>query len=428
MKNCKNKASSAEQGFTLIEVAIALAIIGLLLIPFLQKLNIDLENRRISNTKSNISTIDQALKKYAVQYGRYPKPSDPSLAPNSAGFGAESPIAVAAMPLCAPGALVVCRTQSVRDTTVDGDTLATNEFVLVGTVPFAALGLPVDVAADGYSSKLTYAVSANLVAGATFADDRGGIALQDNLAVPVPLGSTNGDVHYVIFSAGPDQRGAFSISGNIIKPCGLVTVAREFQNCNNDAIFDDGEIVTGIGRSVAKSSGNNNQDWDDYYAYTTSLATDIWTPIATLDDIRASNSGTMRVATTGAPTDDTRVRVDVNGDVRADRLYTGNLGVTADTTATNAACNGAGTNNYCLAPDIIGRPTVSSPATPTSDSVGIRCYSSDALGYHMAMTGISNGNQVCGAVNVSGGSVPASNCAAGTYPYGIDAMGNILCH
>lgn len=73
-------------GFTLIEMAIVLMIVGLLLGGMLVPLSAQMEQRNINDTQKSLAEIKDALIGYAVTYGRLPCPA----APNTTGV--ESPI------------------------------------------------------------------------------------------------------------------------------------------------------------------------------------------------------------------------------------------------------------------------------------------------------------------------------------------------
>ncbi|MDP2785976.1 MAG: prepilin-type N-terminal cleavage/methylation domain-containing protein, partial [Sulfurimicrobium sp.] len=71
MKTHRNNAF----GFTLVEMAIVLIIIGLLLGGLLMPLSAQMEQRRISETQKTLDEINQALIGFAVANKRLPCPS-----------------------------------------------------------------------------------------------------------------------------------------------------------------------------------------------------------------------------------------------------------------------------------------------------------------------------------------------------------------
>lgn len=82
MKTCGYKKAS---GFTLVEIAIVLLIIGLLLGGMLMPLTAQMEQRRISETQKALDEINQALLGFAIANDRLPCPASPT------SNGVESP-------------------------------------------------------------------------------------------------------------------------------------------------------------------------------------------------------------------------------------------------------------------------------------------------------------------------------------------------
>lgn len=83
MKTCCYKQTN---GFTLVEIAIVLVIIGLLLGGMLMPLTAQMEQRRVSETQKALDEINQALVGFAIANDRLPCPASP------ASNGVESPL------------------------------------------------------------------------------------------------------------------------------------------------------------------------------------------------------------------------------------------------------------------------------------------------------------------------------------------------
>lgn len=77
------------KGFTLVEMAIVLVIIGLLLGGLLMPLSAQVESRQISETQKALDEINQALIGFAVANGRLPCPAPATTATGTAGAGLE---------------------------------------------------------------------------------------------------------------------------------------------------------------------------------------------------------------------------------------------------------------------------------------------------------------------------------------------------
>ncbi|MHB1290583.1 MAG: prepilin-type N-terminal cleavage/methylation domain-containing protein [Sulfuricella sp.] len=76
-------------GFTLVEMAIVLVIVGLLLGGLLMPLSTQVEQRRISETQKALEEIKEALVGFAIANGRLPCPAPAATATGAAGAGLE---------------------------------------------------------------------------------------------------------------------------------------------------------------------------------------------------------------------------------------------------------------------------------------------------------------------------------------------------
>jgi prepilin-type N-terminal cleavage/methylation domain-containing protein len=76
-----------QNGFTLVEMAIVLMIVGILLGGLLVPLSAQMAQRNISDTQKALSEIKEAIIGYALANGRLPCPADPTIATGSANAG-----------------------------------------------------------------------------------------------------------------------------------------------------------------------------------------------------------------------------------------------------------------------------------------------------------------------------------------------------
>lgn len=102
-------------GFTLVEMAIVLVIIGLLLAGMLMPLSAQVEQRKISETQKALDEINQALIGFAVAYGRLPCPAPATTATGAAGAGLE-PTPIIAGGCANPAGVLPWATLGVNET------------------------------------------------------------------------------------------------------------------------------------------------------------------------------------------------------------------------------------------------------------------------------------------------------------------------
>lgn len=123
-----------DSGFTLVEMAMVLLIIGLLLGGLMPTLSSQMEAQRVGETRKQLEEIQQALVGYAVANGRLPCPA------SSSSNGEESPL---------------------------GGGNCTNFYD--GFIPAATLGITSvngqSLVADGWGNAIRYAVAGNTING-----------------------------------------------------------------------------------------------------------------------------------------------------------------------------------------------------------------------------------------------------------------------
>ena len=193
---------NASRGFTLIELAISLAIVGLLLTMFIVPLGTQYDQRRINDTQKQLELISEAILGFAVTNGRLPCPATPNTPNTTAGAGTENK----------PG---------------------TTCTLSVGVLPWATLGLP---ETDAWGRRFTYRITQSMGA-----DPAGGLQASFTLA-------TNGDINVratsagvlvasnmvaVIVSHGKNGLGGYQPSGAQLAGA----AADELENADGDAEF-----------------------------------------------------------------------------------------------------------------------------------------------------------------------------------------------
>jgi prepilin-type N-terminal cleavage/methylation domain-containing protein len=193
------------RGFTLVELAVALAVIGLLLGMLVVPLNAQIDQQRVNETQKHLSLIHEALLGFAVAQGRLPCPA---VANSNAGIEAKG------VPACLPAVTVGA--------------------IAVGVVPWATLGLP---EADPWGHRFTYVVHG------AFADDPTGglqatLALGDNGSINVTSGGAApvtiaASMAAVVVSHGKNGLGGFRTDNTPVAGA----AGDELENANGNATF-----------------------------------------------------------------------------------------------------------------------------------------------------------------------------------------------
>jgi prepilin-type N-terminal cleavage/methylation domain-containing protein len=188
------------QGFTLVELAVVLAIFGLLLSILVIPLGTQVDQQRIGETERQLSAVREALIGFAIANGRLPCPANPATPSGTAGAGTENKPAAA----CA---------------------------VAEGAVPWTTLGVP---ETDAWGRRLTYRVAMAFADDSTagmqasfLITDAGNITVTDgaaNIATSLPA---------IVVSHGKNGLGAYRPDGTQL---GGAT-GDENENANNNGTF-----------------------------------------------------------------------------------------------------------------------------------------------------------------------------------------------
>ncbi len=230
-------------GYTLIELSVVVALIGILMGTALSVGNISVEKSNIVTTDTSLDTIEKAIQLFYNQNKRVPCPASPTQAPNTANFGVEDNCSNATPAL---GGIV-----ELNDGTPDEQ--------WVGTLPVRSLGLPDSAMVDRWNSRLVYGVQKNFAdSSKTFTGevanslatmikirDKGGNTINPN-AVAADL---QNPVVYVLLSLGKDKMGAYNKAGTLPVSCAATNTQRDVQNCDftipatKNSIFVDTDIA-----------------------------------------------------------------------------------------------------------------------------------------------------------------------------------------
>ena len=187
-------------GFTLIEMAVVLAIMGLLLGALMVPLNVQIDQQRIGETSKQLEIIRDALLGFAAANGRLPCPATPGTANTVAGAGTEAR---------GGGACTLAE----------------------GVVPWATLGIS---ETDAWQRRFTYRVTGE------FANDAaGGAQATFTLTTNGDITVTNGTVDIatlvpaIVVSHGKNGLGAYRQDGTRVP----VGAGDEAENTDADMTF-----------------------------------------------------------------------------------------------------------------------------------------------------------------------------------------------
>lgn len=403
-------AARGNGGFTLIEMAICIIIIGIMVTPMIGMYQAYQMQKKVTQTRDNIDFISMQISNFVGPQGRYPCPADRALPVTDANYGREfdancDPAAIGlTVGSCTPNGGICMVEAGAAGLSTDHDGDGAKDPVLIGAVPIRSIRdvnvpdgfanlVPDESAIDGWKNKLTYAVSATMTNSATYNPKWGVIdAVNERYT---PTANINGDGHYAIISHGPDGKGAFTMAGSkhrncgsIVKdfsltPIGITSDARDNENCNDQD--------TTFMQSISMYKGNSANYFDDIVYFVKSRNSNPWQYISTssgiTENIRNTNNNNVGILNTN-PTE----KLDVTGTIKAD-----------NNVLVSKICDTSGAN--CFDVNKIA-------------GTGMACPSGQVA------KGITNGSIVC--VTPTFSSINPTNCSPG-YVKGIRTDGSVLC-
>lgn len=253
------KGMRRQWGFSLVEIAVVLVIVGLALGAGLALLNAKTAQARIDGTKARSEAVRQALVSFVSQNYRLPCPAAPGLVRGVAGYNTEQ--------RAGPVGAEICTAASGLVNNIGG---AAPAGVSRGTVPCASIGLPDDACTDAWGMRFTYFVqntairlTINTVSG--MGSSVGGSMTVHQMVPPAAATPTNGAAPtgnqinacnatagdnscnsaavVVVISHGANRGGGFLPESAVAFPTAGVVSAYELENTDNDIQFIQNNYV-----------------------------------------------------------------------------------------------------------------------------------------------------------------------------------------
>lgn len=375
MKNTdKTTTNSNERGMTLIDMSVALIVIGLLAVPLIHSYNIWQREKVAGDTFTGFLESNRAITDFYFEKRRYPCPARLDIGPGDAAYGVEN-----------------CT--------------ATTDFgnVRHGAVPFVTLKMSESSTLDGYKNKIGYTVTkTQTAAAATFPP--GEIILEQfeqpglNQCNRAQVVSPSTTAHFVLISFGSNGTGANTLNGTAVRACpnpdpSNPNWTQETINCTiDDRVFLE---------TCAVSDVEGQTYYDDKVYPQITEPSRIWDYSALTDEDISSNPGSV-----GINNPNPQYHLDVVGNVKTD-ARSGSATQTGNVNA-GAICDVNGQN--CFNPTIISGTDPAMNCNNTATNTG--------------MVGIASARARCSATYVSGVS---GSCPTGQYMTGLTAGGQIIC-
>ncbi|MCC6598585.1 MAG: prepilin-type N-terminal cleavage/methylation domain-containing protein [Alphaproteobacteria bacterium] len=325
---CAANRCSRNGGFTLLEVAIGLIILGLIMLPIIEGYKIWMKTVALYTTRGAQNEIVIAMNQFYENGNlHYPCPASLIVPQEDAADGVSGNCSFATPPpLCsdaswraAPAGPGICRTD------------ASANAIVIGAVPFASLGMSRRHASDFWHNRFLYAVTMEQTSAATFAGNPGKVTLftvdrpsppssdpDDADGIPDLFCNTAvdclNDLDFVLVSTGQTGAGGFSNNGASVGACPASAAGGlEFENCNMDAIFlhDSDPRDASVG---ARGDIPGPRFFDDLLAYQRDIPEDTWYP---------TPAGSSHVITAadrvGIGTTNPLHAIDVEGSIQVDQ-------------------------------------------------------------------------------------------------------------
>lgn len=213
-------------GFTLVEIAMVLMIIGLLLGGLLPTLSSQMETRQIVETRKQMEDIREAITGFMLINGRLPCPAQATIPTGSNNAGGEATV----------GTACSCKGASGNDNMIAwASGVACTDTSATGVLPWITLGIG---ETDAWGRRFTYRVSTefadlNSAPLATFTLSSVGVQKVYQNAADAAADTNKVITPTVFLSHGKNGYGAYQQQGNQLAGGGT----EESENSDNDNKF-----------------------------------------------------------------------------------------------------------------------------------------------------------------------------------------------
>ena len=291
----RSNASLRDRGFTLIEMAMVILVLGLMFAGSMRYYELYKKEKTLEDNDVTMSDVMDSLEEYRIDNGHYPCPASLSSPRNNGTYGFEfdgipgTPQceADAAAPVLAGncgsdpasgGGLGVCIQQGLA---LPWDDAGSNLNVRIGALPFKDLALPEAAAYDSEGSRLIYVVSEELMSNATYRDQNGRVSIVDgdgNSVVADVETGVMGGARVLVFGPGKNKTGAFDLDGNMIEPCVGMNLGIHADTANCDFLPASGGRANQAMANFVNILRNENLgvgdgEFDDSMLYTVNTLT-----------------------------------------------------------------------------------------------------------------------------------------------------------
>lgn len=431
-ENIVSEKNSKSLGYTLVEMAIALMIVGAFLAAAIQ-IYAQYKNAQVTEkTQTSISRASTAIFEFKNANGRFPCPSPIKESRNSPNYGHETDCAdpnIGTAAVVNPGE---CLNGTIGPNNYDGICVeasnrtisGVNPRVRMGAIPFRELQIDEDDTIDGYGSRLIYVVTEDMAVASTFKDSRAAIELRDGNGNVLSGGDQS--VAFMVISPGPNMNGAVSREGNVTG-CNAAANMLDAENCRDFASTTNTQAVYAMDLT---SSGTNQ--FDDVVEYFVPSEAEMWRRQAptseNIVDLSEKNVGVGTITPTETSQALSIKQSTVNNTTsitdKRNLAATNTLGGQNQSGALRVGKYAGGTHsgkvladNYCTKSGALcfstERITAAYDNNPTTGTHGMGCPSGQY------MIGIGNGRALCAPIRIY--------CPSGQAITGFDSNGAPQC-